>query len=81
MGFLSHPLAHIIGMALGATLILGGYAYWHNKVYSNGYDKAIADVAAKNKGALNAVRKATKNVSDCYLANGNWDAVRGLCTD
>lgn len=76
---LAHPLTHIIGMVLGATLILGGYAYWHNKVYSNGYDKAIADVAARNKGALANVRKATKNVSDCYLANGTWRADLGLC--
>jgi hypothetical protein len=77
----AHPLAHIIGMTLLATAILGGYALWHNKVYSNGYEAAIAHVASQNKGAKDAVRKATKNVSDCYAANGNWSVERGLCLE
>jgi hypothetical protein len=78
-GFAIHPLAYILGVSAIIASLLGAWAWRENVVFNRGYDKAIADVAAKNKGALANVRKATKSVSDCYVANGNWRVDLGVC--
>lgn len=71
-----------VGLIAGAiAAVIGAYAYWRHEVYSEGYKAAIADVAARNKGALTNVRKATKSVEDCYDAGGVWDTSVGLCHD
>jgi hypothetical protein len=73
------PLIKIALITGAIVALIGGYAYWDHRVYTRGYNAAIADVAAKNKGAIANVRKATKNVRDCYERDGAWDAARGLC--
>lgn len=79
--FTLSPLIKIIAITgvIGAALL--GYAYWDHRVYTRGYNAAIADVAAKNRGAIANVRKATKNVDDCYDAGGVWDTALGVCND
>lgn len=32
-----------------ALAALGAYGVWHHKVFSSGYDRALADIAAEDK--------------------------------
>ena len=74
-----HPGLYIAVVA-GAIVAVIGFGTWiYKSIEGRGYDKAIAEVAAKNKGAIANVRKATKNVSDCYSISGNWRADLGVC--
>ncbi len=74
-----HPalyMAVVVG-AITATLAFGTWIF--KSIENRGYNKAIAEVAAKNKGAIANVRKATKTVSDCYSIGGDWRADLGVC--
>jgi len=68
-----------IGIVLAA--IAGGVAYWSIHQYNTGYAQAIADVAAKNKEAVDAVSSAKSKVDECLNRTGDWewDTTRGLC--
>lgn len=74
-----HPGIAIGVMTLVVTGAIVAVTFVYNSIYSKGYDAAIAAVAAKNKGAIANVRKATKTVSDCYSIGGNWRADLGVC--
>lgn len=73
---------YLIKIAVGAGIALAaGGAFVAAKIhYENvGYAKAIAAVAAQDKGALDAVREATGKVDQCYAAGRGWDVVNGVC--
>ncbi len=74
-----HPGLYIAVVSVAIAGVLALTAYVYNSIYSKGYNAAIAAVAAKNKGAIANVRKATKTVSDCYSIGGDWRADLGLC--
>jgi hypothetical protein len=59
--------------------ILGAYAGWHYTIYKRGYDKAITDIAAENKEAVDAANKARIRVRECYASGGSWDQSGGMC--
>lgn len=64
------------GIALAAT---GGFVAAKIHYENVGYAKAIAAVAAQDKGALDAVRDAKGKVDQCYVSGRSWDVVNGVC--
>lgn len=74
------PIGVQLGLAAAVFVVVTGAAtgvYFH--IRNAGYAAAIEDVAQRNKVAINAVRKATTKVTDCYAGGGSWDATRGVC--
>lgn len=70
---------YLIG-AIGALVSLGGaYAYLRTHYYNEGFNAAISKIAAKDKEALNAVKKQLQIVDDCAKSGGIWDTTDGLC--
>lgn len=69
-------------IALYASIVTaagGGFLYFKVHYENVGRDKAIAAIAAKDEGALNAVKDARKTVDDCYGSGGGWDVTDGVC--
>lgn len=66
--------------ALIATGITLASTYMSAHYYNNGYQAAINQVAAKNKGASDAVKKVESSVEDCFANGGTFDDVAGVCT-
>ncbi|WP_162471464.1 hypothetical protein [Bradyrhizobium cosmicum] len=70
-----------IAAVVGPLLIVGtAYAVWHHKVYQRGYDRALADIAAEDKGAIGAATELRKIWSDCRGRGGRWIQSEGRCS-
>ena len=69
--------AAIIGGVLLAVGAMGWMIY--SKIEQGGYDRAVEEIAAKDKGAIDAVHKATGKVEACAALGGTWDSTVGLC--
>lgn len=78
--FLAPYLMRIILYASITAAIGGGFLYVKIHYEHIGRDKAIAAIAAKDQGAIDAVHKATSKVDDCYTSGGTWDVVGGMCS-
>jgi hypothetical protein len=78
--FLAPYLMRIILYASITAAIGGGFLYVKIHYEHIGRDKAIAAIAAGEKGALEDVEAAKAKVEECYSGNGTWDAVRGVCS-
>ncbi len=65
--------------ALVAAGAVGGFAGYGLFKYNQGWNAAIAGVAARNSEAIHAVRGAVSKVDDCSANGGFWDAVSGVC--
>lgn len=59
--------------------LVGGYIYWYHHVYELGYAKAIADVAAADKAAVDRVKEGQNLIDNCTKQGGNWDVTTGRC--
>lgn len=77
--FLSESKNVILQVAIGATVFTLASTYFYTNGYNTGYKVAINQVAAKNKEASDAVKKAIKSVDECNSSGGSWDTVSGLC--
>jgi hypothetical protein len=75
---LSLPM--VLGGALLAVSLLGGLYYAiDSNAEGRGWNKAIAAIAAKDKGAIDAARKLRSAADNCNDTGGVWDAARGKC--
>jgi high-affinity Fe2+/Pb2+ permease len=61
------------------ALCVGSWWWGHHQAFGEGYNKAIAAIAAKDKGALDAVHEATKKVDECAGSGREWNTVDGVC--
>jgi fatty acid desaturase len=59
--------------------LLTAYGVWHHKVYQSGYVRAIADIAAEDKRAVDRAIAARSAWKDCRAAGRRWDQVEGRC--
>lgn len=77
--FFAPFMTRIIAGAIIAALAGGGWfgvaIHYENK----GYAKAIAAVAAKDKGAIDGVRQAKARVDECYGSGRTWNVTDGVC--
>lgn len=67
-----------------ALALLGAYGVWHHKIatkyYARGWDAAIAAIAAQDRRAIDAAKKARAAVVDCVDRDGmRWDQSAGKC--
>lgn len=72
----------VMKLAMAGTVIavLGiAYGVWHHKVWSRGYDRAIADIAQQDERAINRASSARKVVLDCKARGLRWDQSTGIC--
>ena len=69
--------AAIVGVG-ALAIVAAGWAIY-SKIEQGGWDRAVHEIAAKDKGAIDAVHKATGKVSACALGGGTWDTTVGLC--
>lgn len=69
----------ILQIAIAATVFTLASTYFYTSGYNAGYRVAINQVAAKNKEASDAVKKAITKVDACNAGGGTWDTVSGLC--
>lgn len=63
-------------VALGAG---GAFLYFSHKYETQGYNRAISEIASDNQEAVNAANEARNKVTTCYDSGGAWDASRGVC--
>lgn len=71
-----------IKLAIAGAVLLGAVAYHLFTVHAarnEGYDNAIADMAARNAEAAANVRAALARVRECRDRGGTWSQHRGLC--
>lgn len=72
-------LTKLIVVGSIALSLVATYGVWHYHVWSNGYDKALSDIASQDK---KAVAKATsyRNVFlECRTRGLRWDQSTGKC--
>jgi hypothetical protein len=68
----------LVGLGIAAAL-LATYGVWHHKVYRSGYTRAISDIAAEDKRAVDRAIAARSAWKDCRGAGRRWDQVEGRC--
>ena len=70
----------LIAAGIVLASILAAYGIWHHKVWRSGYDYAIAAIAAQDKKAIDAAKKARAAVIACADTDGmRWDQSTGQC--
>lgn len=68
-------------VTIGAILasLLGAYGVWHHKVYTSGYNAAIADIAKADAKAVAAATAARSAYLACKNDGRTWDTSTGTC--
>jgi hypothetical protein len=67
----------VIGVAV---MSLGtAYGIWHYKVWSRGYDRALADVAKQDQKAIARATQYRSAVLNCRARGLRWDQTTGVC--
>lgn len=63
-----------------AVVTLGtAYGIWHYKVWSRGYDRALADVAKQDQKAIARAKEYRGAVLDCRGRGMRWSQASGQC--
>lgn len=69
-----------IGVLLGIfAVVAAAYFGWKTHVYNNGWNAAIAAIAAQDKNAVEAARAARNTFRACVDGGGVWDVTNGKC--
>jgi hypothetical protein len=63
-----------------AAAALTAYGVWHHHVWRNGYDRAIADIAAADSRAIGRAKDARARLRDCTESGKRWDQSTGRCS-
>ena len=75
-------LATKLSVIAVAVLTLGtAYGIWHYKVWSRGYDRALADVAKQDRKAIARATQYRGAVLDCRARGLRWDQTTGQCRE
>lgn len=77
--FLANSKTVILHIAVTATAITFASTYLSAHYFNYGYQVAINQIAAKNKGATDAVNKVESTVDECFASGGTFDDVDGVC--
>ena len=74
-------LATKLSVIAVAVLTLGtAYGIWHYKVWSRGYDRALADIAKQDQKAIARATQYRGAVLDCRAGGMRWDQTSGQCS-
>lgn len=69
----------LVAIAGVIASLVGAYAYWHHRVYEQGYDAAIADVQKADNAAVDRAKTGATDIANCRSNNGAWDVTTGRC--
>ena len=61
------------------TALRAAYDVWHHKVYSKGYDAALAAVARADARAVGKATEYRNIFKDCRAQGRGWDQTAGRC--
>jgi hypothetical protein len=73
---LTGTVAKLIGVALIAGSLGGGYLWLRTHYYNIGYKAALAAVAAQDKKAVIKSQQIHKEVDECFKNGGIWNVER-----
>ncbi len=62
-----------------AAALLAGYGVWHHHVDQGGYQRALADIARADSGAVSRATSYRNNFKECRAAGKGWDQTSGEC--
>lgn len=68
----------VVAASLAAALLLA-YGVWHHKVFRDGYDRALADIAAEDKRAIGRATELRSTWRACRDRGGRWIQTEGRC--
>jgi hypothetical protein len=69
-----------IAAVVGPLLVAGTvYGVWHHKVYSKGWNDALAAVARDDAAAVGRASKMRDQYESCADRKGAWDQTTGRC--
>lgn len=66
-------------LAGAVAAVAGGIAWLQHRAWREGFDAAIAQIAAQDKEAIDAAELARERVRACRYGGGVWDAAAGEC--
>jgi hypothetical protein len=67
-------------IAVSVVTLVTVYGIWHYKVWSRGYDRALADVAKQDSKAIARAKEYRGAVLDCRARGMRWDQTSGQCS-
>lgn len=68
----------IVAASIAAAALVA-YGVWHHKVYRAGYDRALADIAAEDKRAIERASEGREIWLQCRKRGGRWIQSEGRC--
>jgi hypothetical protein len=69
----------LVAAGLVAAL-LAAYGVWHHKVYTKGWNAALAAIARQDSRAIADATKLRSAFKACREANRKWDQTTGACS-
>lgn len=72
-------LTQIVTLVAMFAAVAAAYYAWKLHVYNSGYNAAIAAIAAQDKKAVDAAKKARDFYRSCVVDGGVWDQQTGKC--
>jgi hypothetical protein len=80
LGYLIRPFVPwLIGGAVVIAAALGGWGYCKVHYTKVGYARAINEIAANDRKAIDEADQARMRVRACRDAGGVWDVTQGIC--
>jgi len=62
-----------------ALAFVAAFAWWSEHRFNKGYNSAVADIAAQDKEAVDAVNSARDAMRECRATGGVWSQAGGNC--
>lgn len=72
----------IAKLIVAAALLIAAataYGIWYHNVWSNGYDRALVDIANQDQQAITSARRYRDRVRACAADGLRWDQTTGKC--
>jgi hypothetical protein len=69
----------LAAIAVVVAALAVGYAAWRHSIYQEGYDDAMAAIAAQDAKALAARDAAVSRVRECHDSGMRWDQSARQC--
>lgn len=69
----------LITIGVVAASLLAAYGVWHHKVYTKGWNGALAAIARQDSKAIAAATELRSAFKACRAEDKKWDQVTGGC--
>lgn len=72
-------ITKLITVGVLAASLLTAYGIWHHKVYTKGWNGALAAIARQDSRAIAAATELRSAFKTCRDSGQKWDQVTGAC--